>query len=205
MQDRPVRGPRARCGPRKDSSIDAAVLQATHGLMVSHGYARTSIDLIANTAGVSRPAIYRRWSSKAPLVYDAVFPALGQDLPADDFAGEITRLCHGAVQLFSDPAVREATFGLLLEMRADPALQQMVTEKLEATARTHLGARVDTAVSEGAARPGIAADTLLDAIAGGAFYAVCVRNSRAFERAADELSALVLRGVLSPDHGAASR
>ena len=54
-----------RLGPRKDPAIDAAVLAATRTLLVERGYAATSIDLIATTAGVSRPAVYRRWESKA--------------------------------------------------------------------------------------------------------------------------------------------
>jgi hypothetical protein len=40
------------------------------------------------------------------------------------------------------------------------------------------------------------ADTLMDVIAGGAWYAVCVRRVRDTDRAARDLAELVLRGVL---------
>jgi hypothetical protein len=68
---------------------------------------------------------------------------------------------------------------------------------LEATARSQLAERVDAAVADGTARPGIGADTLMDVIAGGAWYAVCVRRVKDVDAAAKELAELVLRGVLA--------
>ena len=79
-----------RQGSRRDPSIDTAVLAAARRLLVERGYAATTIDLIATTAGVSRPAVYRRWSSKAQLVHETLFPDLGPDPPEDDFVAEIT-------------------------------------------------------------------------------------------------------------------
>jgi AcrR family transcriptional regulator len=184
-------------GSRKDPSINLAVLVATRHLLVTRGYSATSIDLIATTAGVSRPAIYRRWSSKAQLVNDAVFPELGPDRPEDDFIAEITRLCHGALRLFHEPAVREAMPGLLLDMRSDPDLYRLLTQRVDASARAQLADTVDHAVAGGAARPGISADIIMDAIAGGAFYAACVRNVQDLDRAATELCDVVLRGAAS--------
>jgi len=39
-----------------------------------------------------------------------------------------------------------------------------------------LAERVGEAVAYGTSRPGISADTIMDVIAGGAWYAVCVRR-----------------------------
>jgi AcrR family transcriptional regulator len=186
-----------RQGSRRDPSIDAAVTAATRRLLIERGYAATSIDLIATTAGVSRPALYRRWSSKAQLVHEALFPDLGPEPPDDDFAAEITRLCHGALRMYGDAAVREAIPGLLNDLRADRHMRRVLSDRLEATARSQLAARVDDAVADGAARPGVNADTIMDVIAGGAWYAVCVRRISDVDTAAKELAELVLRGVLS--------
>jgi AcrR family transcriptional regulator len=186
-----------RQGSRKDPAIDTAVLAAARRLLVERGYAATTIDLIATTAGVSRPAIYRRWSSKAHLVHEAAFPDLGPDAPEDDFVAEVTRLCHGAIAMYGDPAVREAIPGLLIELRSDRRLRRVLSDRLEATARGELAARLGGAVEAGTARDGIDADTLMDVIAGGAWYAVCVRRVTDVDRAAAELTRLVLRGVLS--------
>jgi AcrR family transcriptional regulator len=188
---------RRRQGSRRDPSIDAAVLAATRRLLIDRGYSATTIDLIATTAEVSRPAVYRRWSSKAQLVHEALFPDLGPEPPEDDFAAEITRLCRGALRMYEDPAVREAIPGLLNDLRSDRRMRRVLSDRLEATARSQLAARVRDAVAAGTARPGISADTIMDVIAGGAWYAVCVRRIKDVDGAAKELAELVLRGVLA--------
>ncbi len=194
-----------RQGSRRDPSIDADVLAATRRLLVERGYAATTIDLIATTAKVSRPAVYRRWNSKAQLVHEALFPDLGPEPPADDFADEITRLCRGALAMYGDAAVREAIPGLLNDLRSDRRMRRVLSDRLEAAARRHLAERVDSAVADGTARRGIDADTVMDVIAGGAWYAVCVRRVKDIDDAAEHLSDLVLRGVLAPVGQRASR
>ena len=187
-----------RQGSRRDPSIDADVLAATRRLLVDRGYSATTIDLIATTAKVSRPAVYRRWSSKAQLVHEALFPDLGPEPPADDFAAEITRLCRGALAMYGDAAVREAIPGLLNDLRSDRRMRRVLSDRLEAAARRQLAERVDSAVADGTARRGVDADTVMDVIAGGAWYAVCVRHVKDIDAAAEQLSELVLRGVLQP-------
>ena len=126
----------------------------------------------------------------------AAFPYLGPDAPVDDFTAEITRLCRGAVRMYGDPIVREAIPGLLSELRDDRDVRKVISDRLEAAARGHLADRLDAAVADGTARPRVDADTLMDVIAGGAWYAVCVRGVTDTERAADTLVDLVLHGVL---------
>jgi AcrR family transcriptional regulator len=186
-----------RQGSRRDPAIDDAVLAATRSLLVQRGYSATTIDLIAGTAGVSRPAVYRRWRSKAQLVHEAVFPDLGPEPAEDDFAAEIARLCAGAVRMYRDPAVREAIPGLMVDLRSDRGLRRVISDRLEAAARSQLAGKVDDAAAAGTARRGISADILMDVIAGGAWYAVCVRHVTNTDRAAKELTDLVLNGVLS--------
>src|ERR1700754_69521 len=101
-----------RQGSRRDPAIDTAVLAATRTLLVERGYWATTIDLIAATAGVSRPAVYRRWSSKAQLVHEAVFPDLGPEPPEDDLVAAVPPLCAGAIRMYTDPVVRESIPGL---------------------------------------------------------------------------------------------
>ena len=60
---------------------------------------------------------------------------------------------------------------------------------------SQLAERLDAAVGDGTARA-VDADTLMDVIAGGAWYAVCVRRVRDTDGPASDLAELVLRGVL---------
>ncbi|WP_197420211.1 TetR/AcrR family transcriptional regulator [Mycobacterium sp. NAZ190054] len=199
MKDAPAR--RRHHGSRRDPAINEAVLEATRKLLVTRGYSATSIDLIAATARVSRPAIYRRWRSKAHLIHEAAFPDLGSAPCEDDVAAEITRLCRGALVMYGDPVVREAFPGLLHDLRLEPAMQKLIDDRLEAAARRQLAGQVADGVERGRVRPRVDADTVMDVIAGAAWYAVCVRKVTDIDDAAAKLADLVLHGVLVPDAG----
>jgi hypothetical protein len=99
--------------------------------------------------------------------------------------------------MYGDAAVRDSIPRLLNDLRSDRRMRRLLSDRLEATARNQLAERVSAAVADGIARAGIGADTILDAIAGGAWYAVCVRRIKDVDSAAKELSELVLRGVLA--------
>ena len=193
-----VRDPaRRRHGSRRDPAIDEAVLEATRKLLVTRGYSATSIDLIAATARVSRPAIYRRWRSKAHLIHEAAFPDPGTSACEDDMASEITRLCRGALMLYADPVAREAIPGLLHDLRLEPAMRRLIDDRLEAAARRQLAGQLRHGETDGTVRAGVDADTVMDVIAGAGWYAVVVRREADLEAAAAQLADLVLRGVLT--------
>ena len=60
-------------GRPRDARIDRAVLDAAAALLHEVGYADLTVAAIADRAGTSRPAVYRRWPSKAHLVHEAAF------------------------------------------------------------------------------------------------------------------------------------
>jgi AcrR family transcriptional regulator len=64
-------GPRPGGRPR-DAALDEAIILATRERLVRDGYSRMTIGDIATDAGVSRPTLYRRWSTKLELVIDAL-------------------------------------------------------------------------------------------------------------------------------------
>lgn len=63
---------RQRTEGRLDRSRDPAILDAALALLAEHGYDATNMNDIATRAGVGKAAIYRRWSSKAALMTDAL-------------------------------------------------------------------------------------------------------------------------------------
>jgi AcrR family transcriptional regulator len=190
-------GRRRHQGSRRDPAINDAVLEATRTLLVTRGYSATSIDLIAATAKVSRPAIYRRWRSKAHLIHEAAFPDLGAAAREDDIAAEITRLCRGALMMYADPVVREAVPGLLHDLRLEPAMRKLIDARLEEAARSQLAGQLADGVDTGTVRATVNADSVMDVLAGAAWYAVCVRKITDIDAAAAQLADLVLHGVLT--------
>ncbi len=63
---------RQRTEGRLDRSRDPAILDAALAALAEHGYEATNMNDIAAQAGVGKAAIYRRWSSKAALMADAL-------------------------------------------------------------------------------------------------------------------------------------
>lgn len=70
----PSRGRRAagRNPRRLDPSLDGAILEAALRTVAERGYDRMSMDDVAARARVGKAAIYRRWSSKAAVVAEAI-------------------------------------------------------------------------------------------------------------------------------------
>jgi AcrR family transcriptional regulator len=174
--------------------VDRAVLDAARSLLVERGYAATSIDAIANRAGVSRPAIYRRWPSKAHLIAKAVFPDVGTGEVAADLAAEIRNVIQGTIQLFGSAEARAAMPGLMAEMRADSSLYHKLSTRLDAPTRNELADYLPAGGEP--ARPGLDPNTLLDTIAGAALFAMCMRDIDDLDGFAESLEDLMLFGVV---------
>jgi AcrR family transcriptional regulator len=121
----------ARVGRPRDPRVDAAVRTATLSLLVEDGYQATSIQAIARRADVSAPSIYRRWSSKAELIEEVVFPTgqLVEPSLTGDIGTDLETYCRGIVEHLADPAVRAAIPGLLTEYQTDPEMWHRLVQR----------------------------------------------------------------------------
>lgn len=189
---------RHRLGPKRDPAVSDAVLAATRAMLIEVGYAGTTVEGVARLAGVSRPAIYRRWPSKALLVHEAVFPRDVAEPPTpQSFAEEVARLVRGATEVFSSAPARVAIPGLMMEMRNDPTLRGLFSARLEQAARRHFTHDVVAPAAEtGAVRAELDGDTVFDAITGAVLVATCVRDVEDLDAFASSLCDLLLQGCL---------
>ena len=71
-------GAAERVGRPRNPEIDRAVIRATLAVLGESGYARLTLDEVARRAGTTKPAIYRRWSSRQRLVLAALGQRLGE-------------------------------------------------------------------------------------------------------------------------------
>jgi len=62
----------AQPGRKRDPSLDAAFLDATLDVLADVGAAGLTMDSVAARVGAGKATIYRRWTSKAELIIDAV-------------------------------------------------------------------------------------------------------------------------------------
>ncbi|MBI2702458.1 MULTISPECIES: TetR/AcrR family transcriptional regulator [Mycobacterium] len=154
-------------GRPRDPRIDSAILAATAELLVNIGYSNLSLAAVAERAGTTKSALYRRWSSKAELVHEAAFPVAPTALvaPAGDFAADIRMMIGATRDVFTTPVVRAALPGLVADMTADAELNARVMSRFAgvfAAVRT----RLREAIDRGEAHPDVDPDRLIELIGG---------------------------------------
>lgn len=75
--------PRRRGRPRREE-VDDSILRAALTVLSAEGFASMSMDAVAERAGVSKPTIYRRWSTKIELASACISLLLRDDPPTTE-------------------------------------------------------------------------------------------------------------------------
>ncbi|MEK8174198.1 TetR/AcrR family transcriptional regulator [Streptomyces sp. M19] len=105
------------------AAIHAAVLEE----LTSVGYGRMSIERVARRAGVGKAAVYRRWSSKLPIVLDLVSAMATQGLPAPDTGtldGDVRVLLKATARALQHPMAARILPDLLAESARNPEIAE---------------------------------------------------------------------------------
>ncbi|MGW7051098.1 TetR/AcrR family transcriptional regulator [Streptomyces sp. NPDC054887] len=189
--------PSAPRGRPRDSRAHQAILTATTELVAELGYAGTSIGAVAARAGVGKDTVYRRWSGKAELVYEAVFTQ-AEAAPVPDtgsLTGDLAALLDALIREFSAPAAAAALPGLLADFAAQPELQARIRSQFLAPAKEGLVAVFERAVQRGEADSNVPVDLVLDTLAGAVFFHVGLVGERPNPHLAAQLAAVVGRGI----------
>lgn len=104
--------------------MDARVLDAALRVYAEHGKAGFTVDLVAKTAGCSRPAVYARWPTREELLLAAV-QSFDASLDVADEGSARDQLVSVAQQMLEGFASVHgmATFRIVLDSRGDEALR----------------------------------------------------------------------------------
>jgi AcrR family transcriptional regulator len=186
-------------GRPRDPRIDAAILRATADLLVEIGYSNVTMAAVAERAGTTKTALYRRWSSKAELVHEAAFPVTPSaiETPPGDIAADLRAMIEAARDVFTSPVVRAALPGLISDLSADAELLGRVSARftdLFAAVR----ARLQDAVDRGEVREGVDPDRLVHLIGGATLLTVLQAPADLDDPAwADKTTDILLRGVVA--------
>lgn len=166
----------SRGGRPRDARIDERVLSAARQLLAERGARAMSLDAIADIAGVSRSAIYRRWASSDELVLDAIDDALGQ-LPGPDpsvaagaFWSEVREGLRVAVAGLSNPIEHDAIQLWLGRLTHQPKLHRRYWERRVQPRRERAINSLRAAAERGQVTDASDADLLVDMLAGVLVY-----------------------------------
>ncbi len=146
---------------------------AVHELLVREGYAGTTIDRVAAHAGVGRGALYRRWRSKAEMVFAVVVHPDQLPGPADTgtLAGDLVALAKRIAELTGTDHARAALAGLAAEVSGDPELGRTLEAGLFAAERRYVALILARARARGELGLGVDAELVRRLLVGAIAFA----------------------------------
>jgi AcrR family transcriptional regulator len=127
-------GPRQR--PRVEGNREEEILDATVEVVAELGYDRLTMDAVATAAKASKATLYRRWSTKAELVVDAISRAKGacpmpDDVDTGSLRGDLMEMsCMDGG--FTSEMPMSVMAGLLTALHRDADLQTAFRERFVA-------------------------------------------------------------------------
>ncbi len=189
-----------RPGRPRDQRLNDQIVDATIELLTERGYEGLSLARVAERAGTTTPAIYRRWSSKADLVLSAVFRTQGDDVVADtgDLVADIHTMIRWSLEKFASPAGRAALAGLL----GAPARAETATSSELAAVWGQINDRLVRAVQRGEIRSDIDSDGLILQLAGPAMLATALHGPKATsDEWVGRIAMVLLDGIRAPAPG----
>jgi AcrR family transcriptional regulator len=118
--------------PRIEGDREAEILDATLELLATTGYERLTMDAVAAAAKASKATLYRRWSTKAELVIDAIGRAKNAPTVIDLDTGSLrsdllASACHrGGI---SDPSAVSVLAGIIPALHHDEEFADAFRER----------------------------------------------------------------------------
>ncbi|GAB3497195.1 TetR/AcrR family transcriptional regulator [Nocardiopsis coralliicola] len=122
--------PLAKRPRRRGEALHRAILDAVIAEIAEHGYAKLTMERVAERAGAGKASLYRRWPNRPRLVLDAVYARIpaAADIPdTGSLRGDLLALFRRLSELLQSP-LGEAMRGVLSDL--------LDSEELAAEVRT---------------------------------------------------------------------
>ncbi len=179
-------------GRPRDPDMDRAILRATIALLSEVGYVHLTVIEVARRAGVSKPAIYRRWSQKSQLVVEAMVTQMrpGKDNDSGSAADDLIALTEQLIDSLTQTPLGRVLPGLVAEMAADPVLAASYRNLIIAPNQLHWRAAVERGIASGELNEQTDVDFVLNALAGPLYFCLLITGEQVdagYARAAVDL------------------
>ncbi|MCG5218703.1 TetR/AcrR family transcriptional regulator [Streptosporangium sp. KLBMP 9127] len=116
---------------RRGEALNAAIYQATMAELAEVGYARMTMESVAERAQASKASLYRRWPSRAELVMETVYRTFPDPTSMPDtgsLRGDSLMVLRQVAEQLAGP-VGEALRGLLSDVLRDPVRAKEIRER----------------------------------------------------------------------------
>lgn len=164
--ERKARG--RRPGRPRLPATDDAITAATRDLLAERGFQSTTIEAIADRAGVGRNTIYRRWRSKEELIADAL-RELTVDFdawPGESLYPLLLSWLRDFARTFSDPLLGPLFASVLGELQRNPVFADVYADRVVGPRRQALVGRLTQARARGELRDDVDVEYVADLLGG---------------------------------------
>ncbi len=139
-------------GATRRARTDARLTEVVRAHLKEYGYGGLTIERVSADSGVAKTTIYRRWSSKAEMVFDLAVHQPDSAIPRIDtgsLVGDVRTLTERAVVLVAHRPGRDILPGLLADMAGDEKLTKSLREKFVTPAHEEISSMLEKAVERG--------------------------------------------------------
>lgn len=182
-------------GRPRSGEVHEAILAATLELLSESGFSALTVEGIAGRAGVAKATIYRRWSSKLPLVIDAYGDLPGfPEVDTGSLAGDLKKMLRGYIEAFNSSALSSVLPSLVGELFHDPELSRLFAPVSRRRRRT-LVAAFERAVERGEIARDLDLELAADLVVGPIAVTLFFKGGRLRPQMVDPLVELALSGI----------
>ncbi|MGV0837046.1 TetR/AcrR family transcriptional regulator [Mycolicibacterium thermoresistibile] len=179
-------------------AITASIVEAVLDEMAEFGYARLSMEAVAKRAGVSKSALYRRWSSKQQMALAVLADfSVGQAEAPDtgSLRGDVRQTLEAVTRWLSHPRFSRILPDLIAEMARTPELSELVESMIARPRREHGATILRRAIDRGELAPDIDTDIALDLLAAPVYWRLTIRDADAEPGYLDKLTDILMRAL----------
>ena len=183
-------------GRPRSEEAHQAILDATLALLGEVGYSALTVEGVAQRAGVGKATIYRRWSSKLPLVVEAFGALPGfEDVDAGSLERDLKETLKKYLEAFNTTALGTVFPSLAGERAHNPELSKLIEPV--ARARREPFVRIfERARARGEISSDVDIDLAADLVVGPISVMLFFRGGNPSPRMVDPIVDLALSGIL---------
>jgi len=194
-----------RRGRPRSEKARLAILQAAAELLLDRGLSASSMDAVAEQAGVSKATIYRWWPTKESLALDALYARWAAAAPGARDTGSLrgdllAQLCPWALLAGSQPYGRVVA-ALLTETQTDPRFAAEYRERFVQPRREYARAIFRRAIDRGEIPASTKVEAAIDALYGPLYHRLLHGHAPLDEGFAAEIVDIVLDGITPRNTG----
>jgi AcrR family transcriptional regulator len=190
-----ARGVTSAGRPRSEEA-HKAILDATLDLLVEVGFSAMTVEGVASRARVGKATIYRRWSSKLPLVVEAFGQLPGfEEVDTGSLAEDLKKMLRAYLQAFNASPLAAVLPSLAGERAHNPALSELF-EPVSKGRREPLVRAFERAVDRGELASELDVELAADLVVGPIAVALFFKGGRLSPRMVGPMVDMALSGII---------